>query len=170
MSMPAILGPIVTFCQVPKVPTDGRTLAAMAINPTERELFASRLIELCNAAGYPEHGRQTRLAKQFGLTAKAARKWVMGIGLPELDVIIAMAKWGDVNVEWLLTGRGPKRGDLVDTKALQLGEMMRSLPAVTRHEVVEYLGYKIERGVPTLAQQDRTRYLELLAAFKNGPA
>lgn len=90
------------------------------------------------------------------------------MGLPELELIIAIAKWGEANVEWLLTGRGPKRGNLVDTKDLMLGEMMRNLPAVTRHEVADFMGYKVERGVPTLAEEDRARYLAVIATFKNG--
>lgn len=136
---------------------------------TERHGFASRLVELCNSAQLPARGRQTRLSEIFGVTPKAARKWVNGLGLPELEIIIAIARWGNVNMEWLLTGRGPKRGNLVDTKDLMLGEMMRSLPSVTRHEVADFLGYKIERGVPTLAEEQRAKYLKMIDHFKNGP-
>jgi len=141
----------------------------MAKAATERHGFASRLVELCNTAGMPERGRQSQLARQFEVTPKAARKWINGLGLPELEMIMAIARWGNVNMEWLLTGRGPKRGNLVDTKDLLLGEMMRNLPAATRHEVADFLGYKIEKGVPTLANEERAKYLLLIETFKNGP-
>lgn len=168
--MSGILGPIVTYCQGPIVPRPALTLWAMpdATSP-ERMAFAARLIELCNAAGLPVRGRQTKLAELFKVTPKAARKWVSGLGLPELELIIKIARWGNVNVEWLVSGRGPKRGNLVDTKDLMLGEMVKNLPAATRHEIADFLGYKIERGIPTLAEEERARYMQIISTYKNGP-
>ena len=128
--------------------------------------FAQRLHELCDDAKLPTRGRQTRLAELFRVTPKAARKWLTGLGLPELEMSIRLARWGNVNIEWLLTGRGPKRGSLVDTRDLMLGEMVKSLPAVTRNEIADYLGYKIERGIPSLAEEEKARYLHVIANYK----
>lgn len=135
----------------------------------ERALFAARLNELCVDMHMPERGRQTQLAAKFGVTPKGARKWLTGAGLPELQVIIAIAKWAQVNFEWMITGRGPKRGNLVDTTDLVVGEMMRKLPPLARHEVADFVGYKIERSVPSIAMEDRARYLKALDLVKGDP-
>ncbi len=135
----------------------------------ERSGFAARLSEVCDDMKMPSRGRQTRLAEAFKVTPKAARKWLTGQGLPELEMVVRIAKWGHVHMDWLLTGRGPKRGNLVDTKDLALGEMVKGLPAATREEIADYLSYKIERGVPSLAQEERARYLQVIAVYRLPP-
>jgi transcriptional regulator with XRE-family HTH domain len=132
----------------------------------EKTGFAERLNEVCSDMELPvERGRQSALAAVFKVTPNAARKWLLGLGMPELDVAIAIAKWGNVNVEWLLSGRGPKRGNLVATKALILDEALRTLPAEERREALDYIKYKLERARAVLTGEQIARYSVALDQF-----
>lgn len=77
----------------------------------EREAFSKRLNEICDDMGVPPKGdgRQLRLAKRFEVNQKGARKWLEGEAMPQMTTMIAIARWADVNIEWLITGRGEKR-------------------------------------------------------------
>lgn len=137
----------------------------MTSGADEKQSFALRLNELCADAGIGSRGRQTALAKLFQVTPNAARKWLLGLGLPELDVAIRLAKWGDVNVEWLLTGRGPKTGDKVPTRALVVDEIMRRGDAAERRELVNFHRYRIEHSETPLAEEEKARYLAALQSY-----
>ncbi len=73
----------------------------------EKEAFANRLNQALNDSGYPVKGenRQAIVGKIFGVTQKAARKWLEGEGMPTLERCIIISKQLDVNFEWLMTGR-----------------------------------------------------------------
>ena len=118
----------------------------------------------------PVRGRQTRLAEIFKVTPNAARKWLQGEGMPELDLSVAIADWASININWLLQGAGPKRGDKIDTKALVLNEAIESLPDDRRRQVVDFIGYVIEKSDGPLFVGERlARYKKMLAAFKVSP-
>lgn len=72
------------------------------------ESFVSRLNELFDDKKLPNRGRQAFLSKQFRVSQPSAKKWLDGINYPEMGKIIEIANWGNVSVEWLLTGRGIK--------------------------------------------------------------
>lgn len=76
--------------------------------------FAARLNEALDDAEIPERKRRKTLAGWCGVSREAARKWLSGESRPETKRIDALAKYLDVNGEWLLTNRGPKRSSLVD--------------------------------------------------------
>jgi transcriptional regulator with XRE-family HTH domain len=137
----------------------------------EKSAFAGRLHEVCTDKGLPnERGRQSALAAQFNVSPNAARKWLLGNGLPELEVAIRLAKWGQVNLEWLLTGRGPKRGAIVETKSLVLGEAIEELPEADRQQALDFVRYKLERSSTALLSGERlTRYMTMLDAFAKTP-
>lgn len=90
----------------------------------------------------------------------------MGLGFPETALMIDIALWGHVKVEWLITGRGPKRGNFVDTRDLILGELIRRLSADTRREVINYLEYQLHRDAPPVAEEALARYLPALESMK----
>lgn len=73
--------------------------------------FAARLNEaLDEMEFFPKgKGRQVRLAEEFGISQKGARKWLEGESFPEIDKGIALAKMTGVRFEWLYTGNLPKR-------------------------------------------------------------
>lgn len=116
----------------------------------------------------PQHGRQTALAKLFGVKQPAANKWFNSKGLPELATAIAIAKWAAVNVEWLLTGRGPKKGATVDMKAMVLSEALLDLSPPDRDELLNYLEFKLRKATGAhIAAERLPRYEVMLEAFKH---
>jgi transcriptional regulator with XRE-family HTH domain len=136
----------------------------------ELPAFAARLNEVCTDKQLPlERGRQTELAAIFGVSPNAARKWLRGDGLPELSVAIKIAKWAGVHVEWLLSGRGPKRIG-VDAKSLVLGEVIQELPEADRQQALDFVRYKVERSSSVVFTGDKlARYMVMLDAFAAAP-
>lgn len=87
-----------------------RILPTMADTP-ELQAFSRRLNELCDEMGVPPkyHGRQSALAKRFGMSQKGARKWVEGEAFPDWEKLMEICDWGSVRLDWLLRGKEPKR-------------------------------------------------------------
>lgn len=136
------------------------------MSQTDRAGFASRLHEICNERDLPrERGRQSALAKIFELTPNAVRKWLIGEGMPELETVIAIAKWADVNVEWLMTGRGPKHGLRVATKDLVMAEALHSLPRADRNQALGLVRYTIERNADLYTNEQLGRYITAIDQF-----
>ena len=160
--MGRIMEPKVRFTQAPKVhelPPNFRFVDTTDI----KTAFAARLAEVCQRMGLPdEHGRQSALAKVFGVTPNAARKWLLGIGMPELDLAIRLADWGGVNVQWLLQGVGPKLVDSGDTTPGELFDAVTDLPPDDGQQVFDFIRYKIERADGWFAAERAARYLVLL--------
>lgn len=128
--------------------------------------FALRLNELCDDKELPKHGRQTQLGKLFGVTQKAARKWLLGEGLPEYETSIAIAEWGGVHLDWLMRGKGPKRGKFVDMKSLVFADVMSKFSAEDRAEILGHLRYKLVDSKKLFAEEEVGRYLTMIDAFK----
>lgn len=142
----------------------------MTSNSTQA-LFSRRLAEICDDMGLPAHGRQTLLAQQLKVTQGATKKWLSGDGYPTMDKLIAICDWAGCNLNWLVQGVGPKRIDAVDTKSLVLGEALETLPSDERQQVLDFIGYKIERSSAQLFTGDRlARYMRMLDAFKQDRA
>lgn len=75
---------------------------------SEKQLFVKRLVELAEELGYPEHGRQTQLAKRYGLAQPSVRKWFTGEAMPSHEIAVDLCRRSLISYEWLMTGRGPK--------------------------------------------------------------
>ena len=132
--------------------------------------FARRLHEVCDDLGLQRgRGRQTALARQFGLTPNAARKWLLGLGMPERDTAIEIANAAHVNVLWLLQGAGPKRGEAFDTAPGELLEAVQHLPANEGQQVFDFIRYKIERADGWFAAEKLASYMQMLDKFAQSP-
>jgi hypothetical protein len=129
--------------------------------------FAERLNDVCDEKGLPNHGRQSRLGRQFGVSQQSARKWLEGIAFPELDKLVAIADWGDVNVNWLLQGAGPRRGNRIDSKALVLDEAVKSLPRDAAIDIVDHVRAKLVRMGKITANEPDTRWSTMLDAYES---
>lgn len=133
--MNEMLVPKVTYSQGLNVTSSFATIGYM---DTPQELFSKRLNDLCDESGIPEKGkgRQLAVAKLFGVSQKAARKWLEGEGVPEYERCYTMAVHFNVNYEWLMTGRGLKRtgnGILVeDQMEMRLLETFKHMCAEDR--------------------------------------
>lgn len=134
--------------------------------PAKTNGFVARLREVCNDMQLPEHGRQTMLAKRFGVTQGATKKWLNGEGFPNMDKIVAICEWADVNVNWLVMGTGPKKTGGADIKTVVLGEALQALPDQDRQQVMDFIGYKIERADGLFVGERLARYMTMLDAFK----
>lgn len=77
----------------------------------ERKAFAARLNEALDEIQFPMkgYGRQQSLADRMHVSQKGARKWLEGEAMPEQFRVVDLARWLDVNFEWLATGHGAKR-------------------------------------------------------------
>lgn len=94
--------------------------------------FAARFNELCDDMGVPPKGknRQSAVAQIFKVSQKGARKWLEGEGLPTLSRCIQIAIWAGVSIDWLTSGRGPKKPDLLhlDDYANKMLGVMQTMP------------------------------------------
>lgn len=135
-------------------------------NP-RRQQFAARLHELCTEMRLPQRGRQTRLAELFKVSQQAAKKWLDGESYPAMETIVAIADWGNVNVNWLLQGHYPKRGEFVDSKAIVLDEAIQSLPPELGADLIDNLRVKLERANRVTASELLPRFQTMLAAYEH---
>lgn len=128
--------------------------------------FALRLHELCDDMGLPrDRGRQTALASKFGVSPNAARKWLLGLGMPELELAIRLAHTAHANVLWLLQGVGPKRGEEFDTTPGELLDAVQQLPPDDGQQVFDFIRYKIERADGWFASEKLASYMAMLDKF-----
>lgn len=128
--------------------------------PAIRAAFAARVHELCDELGIPNgHGRQTALGKMFGVTSKAARKWLLGISYPEMPLAVAMCDRAGVNLLWFLQGTPPKRGDRVNPAVAQLADGLERLPFEHRQAVLDHMRYQFERANGWFTEEALARYM-----------
>lgn len=75
----------------------------------DRLAFSKRLDHALDLFGIPPKGkgRQVQVGKLFGVSQKAASKWLEGLSLPDTMRIAVIAEKLKVNVEWLTYGSGP---------------------------------------------------------------
>jgi SOS-response transcriptional repressor LexA len=75
----------------------------------DRLAFSKRLDHALDLFGIPPKGkgRQVQVGKLFGVSQKAASKWLEGVSLPDTMRIAVIAEKLKVNVEWLTYGNGP---------------------------------------------------------------
>lgn len=124
----------------------------------EREAFAARLNEICDDMKLPPKGdgRQGALATKFGVSQKGARKWLEAEAMPQTQKTIEMAKWANVSLEWLMSGRGRK----------QLDDPAR--PAITSEQIARVL--QVMQDLAPYEQEIIASQAEALGlTFKNKP-
>src|SRR6056297_763248 len=77
----------------------------------DKGAFAERLNQALDRIGAPgpRRGRQTWLAKKIGVTQKGARKWLLGLSVPEHENRQLLARLCRVTPHWLYYGYGEAR-------------------------------------------------------------
>jgi hypothetical protein len=73
---------------------------------SEPSPFWSRLMEAWRPKGLPTS--QNGVATQLDMSQGSTRRWFLGEGYPETDVLKEIAELGEVTVDWLLSGELPK--------------------------------------------------------------
>ncbi len=99
--------------------------------------FWERLQEAMRDAGMKP--TQTGAGKLIGVSQPSVNDWTLG-GSPSMDNACALAKALNVNVEWLLTERGPKRSTPQDAHAEALWELWPHLDLTTKIKLVRMAG------------------------------
>lgn len=155
------------FSQQPAVPCQAATFGCVSTPPPNRLAFSQRLAELCEEMGLPKRGRQTRLAQLFKVSQQAARKWLDAESFPMLETLVEIADWADVNINWLLQGAGPKRGNRIDTKALILDEAVHSLTPALGADLLDSLRAKLIRLGKLSVEEPNDRYMAMLRAYEH---
>jgi hypothetical protein len=73
---------------------------------SEPSPFWSRLMEAWTPQGLPTS--QNGVATKLDMSQGSTRRWFLGEGYPETDVLKRIADLGEVTVDWLLSGEFPK--------------------------------------------------------------
>lgn len=106
---------------------------------------------------------------QFGVSPNAARKWLLGLGLPELDLAVRIANWGNVNINWLLQGAGPVRGEKMDPAAELVSEGVAHLPIEDRQQVFDFMRYKFDKADGWFTSEKLASYMQMLDRLASNP-
>jgi DNA-binding XRE family transcriptional regulator len=108
---------------------------------------------------------QGAIAKQFGISQPSVHEW--GAGTPELQRAIQIGQTLNVCVEWILTGRGPKRpGPPMEIAAQKLWDLWGRIPELERGELI---GLAEARASPSRAASSRTRSIRAKSSgFSSG--
>lgn len=128
--------------------------------------FAQRMNELCDDWKLPEHGRQTHLGAKFHVTPNTARKWLLGLGFPEMELCIQIANEAGVNIRWLLQGEGLKKGEKADPAAEMLKEAIEDMPDQMRQASFDFIGYQLTKADGFIAPNKLASYMSMLERLK----
>jgi hypothetical protein len=107
------------------------------VSKTTRTFWA-RVKEALEEARLP--ATQVFVAKRLGVKQPSVSEWNLEGGFPTLENTISLAKLLNVNVEWLLTERGPKRPLPQDATAQRLWDLWPHLDDVTKGELIGIAG------------------------------
>lgn len=109
--------------------------------PRSTETIWQRIEESLRDAGYTR-GFQTAAAKMVGIKQPSVAGWKKG-GTPELKHVLVLARKLNVCVEWIYTGRGPKRpGEGLPPDLGEIADFWERLPLEVRSEIVGFAKYK----------------------------
>lgn len=140
--MRTIIQPLVVNSQQLIVAYESNIIGDMQ-NNEEKVLFSKRLNNLCEEKGLPLHGRQTIIKYHFlslgiRISQESVRKWLMAESIPRHEKKIILCKYFNVLYEWLSTGKGDKRLEVINaareifetnnTKKQDLIKFILSLP------------------------------------------
>ena len=113
------------------------------VSKTTRTFWA-RTKEALEEARLP--ATQVYVAKRLGVRQPSVSEWNVLGGFPTLENAISLARLLNVNVEWLLTERGPKRPLPQDATAQRLWDIWTQLDDVTKGELVGIASGRLRRS------------------------
>lgn len=94
---------------------------------------------------------QAFVAKQLGMSQPSVSEWNLEGGFPTIQNTISLSKLLNVNVEWLLTERGPKRPLPQDPAAQRLWDIWSQLDDVTKGELIGIASGRLQRSSEEVA-------------------
>lgn len=111
--------------------------------------FARRLAEICDDLAIPcGRGRQTQLAKMFGVRQQAARQWLLGETMPTMEKQIEIAIRAKVNWDWIMTGRGAKAASSAGLRP-SIAELVKAAEFLSDYKVQQ-----LTKIVPAIAEPE----------------
>ena len=104
--------------------------------------FKDRLSSLCESTGLSD----SDIAKGMDVSKQALSAWKCGTRSPKRPTIETVARYFDVNVDWLLGFDVPIRSEAYENKKLTFedeldGELVSLLSDLTPDEMVRVLGF-----------------------------
>ncbi len=110
----------------------------------EKYSFAARMNQVADILGIPPKGenRQALMGKMFKVSQEAARKWLAGESMPQMEKSIEICKKANVTIEWLLTGRGI--AEYEKTPEAQVLKAMQEMDEATKYQVVKISNSLVE--------------------------
>lgn len=131
-----------------------------------RQEFAKRLAEVCSDKGVKEHGRQRHIAGLLKISQPAVGKWFNGESFPDLDNMVQLAEWGEVSLDWLMTGRGAKKRAPNLDKHFWILEALEDMGDARTQATLDFYGYQIQNSAGVIASDKIARYMTMIDEFK----
>lgn len=107
-----------------------------------------------------EHGikpTQKECAALLGITQPSVWEWANSHGSPSVENAITLGAKLNVCVEWILTGKGPKRpGPPMEAAAQALWDLWARIPEEDRPMVVGFAEAKARPSQPPVAKRPRS--------------
>lgn len=98
-----------------------------------------RIVEARRDAGLPT--TQISIAKELGISTAAVNKWAKGAGV-STEHILELAYSSGAAVEWLLSGRPPKRAHDESSSVGRLLTAFEALPEDVQEEVLRFAEFR----------------------------
>ncbi len=135
-----------------------------------RHAFAQRLTEICVDKGVKDHGKQRFLAGLLKVSQPAVGKWFNGDSFPELDKMVQLADWASVNLDWLMTGRGPKQRSSSLAARSWILEALDDMVVDRTQATLVFYGFQLQNSSTLIASEKLARYLSMIDEFKRDMA
>lgn len=116
--------------------------------------FWTRVEEALRERGLPT--TQVYVARFLHIKPPSVNEWTRIGGYPTIENTISLAEHLGVNVEWLLTERGPKRPLPQDATAQRLWDLWPRLSEGERHELVGMASGMLRRAPDSTPPTRRT--------------
>ena len=109
---------------------------------------------------------QERLAEQFGVTRRSVSRWETGSNLPDLDILMELADYYQVELRELLDGerKGRQMDPVLQETAIKVAEYSNEEKKRITKAVLVYLSI----GVAALVISTAMRFLEIKSRFWMG--
>lgn len=119
--------------------------------------FAKRLNDALADKGYPQRGSAQRLKREakFDISDRAINKWLKAETLPDHHNIELLAKFLDVNFNWLAAGQGEKR-----TKPSR-NDLMQKIKAIENRDVTN--DHPVPEGTTSVSMTSQPNLVPILS-------
>jgi hypothetical protein len=101
----------------------------------DRVKFAERFNSIASQLGYEGHGRQTNMARHYGVRQPSVKKWFDGGAMPDYEICKDLCVRARVHYEWLMTGRGPKSVDEYPISDPRIAHVLKVMEAMPEYKV-----------------------------------